>query len=162
MRGRFSPKDGQLYMSGLNVWQSDASKFGCFSRVRYTGKTATMAYELHALKDGVQLKFTAPVDEKTATDAQNFNIERWNYKWTGEYGSKDYKVSDGTVGKDSMTIEKAVLSADKKTLTLTLADMQPCMQMRIKYKIQAADGSAVENDIHNTIHRVPGMKAAAN
>ena len=36
MRGRFDPKDGQLYVSGLNVWQSDATKFGCFTRVRYT------------------------------------------------------------------------------------------------------------------------------
>jgi hypothetical protein len=42
MRGRFSPKDGQLYVSGLNVWQSDASKFGCLYRVRYTGKPVTM------------------------------------------------------------------------------------------------------------------------
>ena len=159
MRGRFHPKDGQLYVSGLNVWQSDAAKFGCFSRVRYTGAPATMTVGLHTLKDGVQLQFTGPLDAASATDAQNYDITRWNYEWTGNYGSPDFKVSDGTKGKDTVTIEKAVLSPDKKTLTLTLADMQPAMTLRLKFKIQSADGKPVEQEIHATVHRVPGMAA---
>ena len=157
MRGRFHPKDGQLYVSGLNVWQSDAAKFGCFSRVRYTGAPVTMPVELHALKDGVQLQFTNPLDATSATDPQNYDITRWNYQWTGAYGSPDFKVSDGTKGKDAVPVEKAVLSADKKTLTLTLPDMQPAMTLRLKFKIQSADGKPVEQEIHSTIHRVPGM-----
>jgi hypothetical protein len=32
--------------------------------------------------------------------------------------------------------------------------------MRIKFKIQSADGKPVESEIHNTIHRVPGQKVA--
>ena len=159
MRGRFSPKDGQLYVSGLNVWQSDAAKMGCFSRVRYTGGTVTMPVELRALKDGVQLQFTDPLDAASATDPQNYDIKRWNYKWTGNYGSDDFKVSTGAKGQDTVPVEKATLSPDKKTLTLTLPDMAPAMQMRIKFKIQSADGKPVEQEIHNTIHRVPGMAA---
>ena len=159
MRGRFSPKDGQLYVSGLNVWQSDAAKVGCFSRVRYTGAPVTMPVELHVLKDGVQLQFTAPLDAASATDPQNYDLKRWNYKWTGNYGSDDFKVSDGAKGKDDVPVEKATLSPDKKTLTLKLPNMSPAMQMRIKFKIQSADGKPVEQEIHNTIHRVPGMAA---
>ncbi len=155
MRGRFHPKDGQLYVSGLNVWQSDAAKFGCFSRVRYTGASAAMTIGLRTLKDGVQLQFTGPLDAASATDVQNYDITRWNYEWTGNYGSPDLKVSDGTKGKDTVTIEKAVLSPDKKTLTLTLADMQPAMTLRLKFKIDSADGKPVEQEIHATIHRVP-------
>ena len=159
MRGRFSPKDGQLYVSGLNVWQSDAAKVGCFSRVRYTGAPVTMPVELHVLKDGVQLQFTGPLDAASATDPQNYDLKRWNYKWTGNYGSDDFKVSDGAKGKDDVPVEKATLSPDKKTLTLKLPNMSPAMQMRIKFKIQSADGKPCEQEIHNTIHRVPGMAA---
>jgi hypothetical protein len=159
-RGRFHPKDGQLYVTGLSVWQSDASKFGCFSRVRYTGKTVTMPLEVRAKKDGVELKFSAPVDAISAGDKENYNIERWNYAWTGNYGSPDLKVSDGSKGKDTMTIESATVSTDRTTVFLKLADMKPCMQMRMKYKVQSADGADVDYEIHNTIHRVPGMKVA--
>ena len=159
MRGRFGPKDGQLYVSGLNVWQSDAAKFGCFSRVRYTGAAVTMPVELHALNDGVALQFTNALDAASATDVQNYDITRWNYKWTGAYGSPDFKVSDGSQGKDAVPVEKAVLSPDKKTLTLTLPGMQPAMTMRLKFKIQSADGKPVEQEIHATIHRVPGVAA---
>ncbi len=159
MRGRFGPQDGQLYVSGLNVWQSDAAKFGCFSRVRYTGAAVTMPVELHTLKDGVALQFSNPLDAASATDVQNYDIRRWNYKWTGQYGSDDFKVSDGSKGKDAVPVEKAALSPDKKTLTLTLPGMQPCMSMRLKFKIQSADGQPVEQEIHSTIHRVPGMAA---
>ena len=160
MRGRFHPKDGQLYLSGLNVWQSAATKFGCFSRVRYTGGTVTMPVEVRARKDGIALQFTAPLDEASATDVQNYDISRWNYQWTGNYGSADFKVSDGSKGKDKMAVEKATLSSDKKTLILTLPNMAPAMQMRIKFKIQGADGKPCEQEIHNTIHRLPGGVAA--
>ena len=165
MRARFSPTDGQFYATGLNVWQSDASKFGCFSRVRYTGKPVAMVRDLHALKEGVQLKFTAPLDEKSATDPQNFSVERWNYKWTGAYGSENYSIADpkkkgGNIA-DLVLIDKITLSPDKQTLTIALPDMGPVMQMKIRFKIQSADGKPVDQEIHNTIHRVPGVKVGA-
>ncbi|MEA3212516.1 MAG: hypothetical protein QOE70_5573 [Chthoniobacter sp.] len=161
MRGRFHPQDGQLYVTGLNVWQSDASKFGCFSRVRYTGQPVTMPVELHVKSDGLELKFSGPLDPATATDKENFNIERWNYKWTGAYGSPDFKVSDPkATGKDTVVIEAATLSPDKATVFLKIAEMTPCMQMRIKYQIKSADGRDLDYEIHNTIHRVPAGKVA--
>ena len=165
MRGRFGPKDGQLYVTGLNVWQSDASKFGCFSRVRYTGKSVTMVNELHVLKEGVQLKFTAPLDEQSATDPQNFSVERWNYKWTGAYGSENYSVTDPTKHSgntaDLVLIDKVTLGPDRQTLTIALPDMAPEMQMKIRFKIKSVDGKPVDQEIHNTIHRVPGVKVGA-
>ena len=159
MRGRFHPKDGQLYMSGLNVWQSDASKFGCFTRVRYNGQPVTMPVALNAQPNGIKLTFTNALEEKSATDAQNYDITRWNYQWTGGYGSDNYSVTDPTKHSktlaDPVDIQKIALSPDRKTLTFTFADMQPAMTMRLKFKIQAADGKPVEQEIHSTIHRVP-------
>ncbi len=156
MRGRFNPKDGQLYVSGLNVWQSAASKDGCFYRVRYTGKPATIPVDLHVAKKSVQLTFTSPLDEKSATDPDNFSVEQWNYLWTGNYGSPDMSALDaGRKGRDTLTVGAVKLSTDKKTLTIELPDVQPVMQMKIKYKINAADGRVLEQEIFNTINRVP-------
>ena len=160
MRGRFNPHDGQLYVSGLNVWQSDAAKFGCFTRVRFTGKTATRPVGLHATQKGVAITFTEPLDAKSATDKENFSVERWNYRWTGNYGSKDYSPSDpNKEGRDTVAITAAQLSPDKKTITLDLPDMAPVMQMKIKFKINAADGRTLDQEIYNTINKLPGAKA---
>ena len=121
--------------------------------------------ELHVLKEGVQLKFTAPLDEASATDAQNFSVERWNYKWTGAYGSDNYSVEEPAKhsgnAADLVLIDKITLSPDKQTLTLALPGMTPVMQMKIRFKIQSADGKPVDQEIHNTIHRVPGVKVGA-
>src|SRR5439155_26961569 len=47
MRARFNPADGQLYVSGMKGWQSDANRDGCFHRIRYTGKPANTPVALH-------------------------------------------------------------------------------------------------------------------
>jgi hypothetical protein len=117
MRGRFSPKDGQLYVSGLNVWQSDATKFGCLSRVRYTGKTPAVPHAIKTTKTGVTLTFTAPLDESSATDKQNWSVERWNYKWTGTLRQQGLQPADAAkTGKDLVLAEAITLSADKKSV----------------------------------------------
>jgi hypothetical protein len=162
MRGQFSPKDGQLYVSGLNVWQSDASKFGCLYRVRYTGKPVTMPIGIRSSKAGVALQFTSPLDEQSATDAENFSVERWNYHWGPHYGSPDVSVlNPGRKGRDLVLIDSLKLSSDKKTLMIALPDMSPAMQMKIKYKIQSADGSAVDQEVYSTVNQLPAEGVAA-
>ena len=47
------------------------------------------------------------------------------------------------------------ISADGKTVTLELEEVKPVMQMKISFKLVAADASPVNFDIHNTIHVVP-------
>src|ERR1051325_364376 len=54
MRARFNPKDGQLYVCGLNVWQSDGARKGAVHRVRYTGKSVYMPEKIHASKRGIE------------------------------------------------------------------------------------------------------------
>jgi hypothetical protein len=162
MRGRFSPTDGQLYLSGLNVWQSDASKFGCLYRVRYTGKPVTMPVGIRSTKAGVELQFTSPLDEQSATDAENFSVERWNYYWGPQYGSPDLSVlNPRQKGRDLVFIDSLKLSPDKKTLMIALPDMSPAMQMKIKFKIQSADGGVVDQEVYSTINHLPADGVAA-
>jgi len=156
MRGRFSPKDGQLYLSGLRVWQTDAAKDGCFYRVRYAGKPYYAPTAMHTRPDGIELQFDTALDPQTAADAENYNVEEWNYLWSGAYGSADYSVRQPEKkGRDALTVKGAKLSPDGKTVTLAVEELRPAMQTRLKFKIKAADGHAVEQDIYGTLHRVP-------
>ena len=159
MRERFSPADGQLYVSGLNVWQSSAAKDGCFQRVRYTGKPVTMPIGFATKANGAEITFTAPLDAASAGDAANWSAEQWNYAWTGDYGSPEFSTRDPKKkGKDRIEVTKATVSADKKSVILELSDRVPAMTLRIKCNVKSADGSEVRYQLDETIHRIPGQK----
>jgi len=39
---------------------------------------------------------------------------------------------------------------------LRIPEIKPVMQMRVRFRLKAADGTPVEHEIYNTINRVPG------
>ena len=155
MRGRFSPADGQLYVSGLRGWQTAGVRDGGFSRVRYTGEPVRMPQALHVSKDGVRITFTTALDEASAKDVGNWNVEMWNYIYSAGYGSPEVSTKDSKVKKhDKLEVTAVSLSADKKTVTLKLSELTPAMQMKVKFNLKAADGSPISSEIYNTIHKV--------
>jgi hypothetical protein len=162
MRGRVNPKDGQVYASGLRGWQTDGTKDGGFYRVRYTGKPVHTPLELHALKDGLQIQFTGELDAPSATAPANYAIEQWNYTYSGSYGSPEFSPADPTQKKhDPVEIKSARLGADRKTVLLEIPGLQPVNQMKIKMSLKAADGTAINQEIYNTIHK-PGSASVAS
>lgn len=156
MRAKFNKKDGQLYIAGLSEWQSNAAKITGFDRVRHTGKPVYSVSGMKVLKDGLQLTFTQPLATDSAADLQNFSGKRWNYKRTESYGSPEVSVANpGKNGRDPITISATKLSADGKTLTVTIDDFKPVMQQTIKFNIKAKDGTPVSQEIQHTIHALP-------
>lgn len=155
MRARFNAKDGQLYTTGLRGWQTAGLRDGAFSRVRYTGAPVRMPQALHVSKDGVRITFTTALDEASAKDVGNWNVEMWNYIYSGGYGSPEVSTKDPKVKQhDKLEVTAVALSADKKTVTLKLSELTPAMQMKVKFNLKAADGSAVNSEIYSTIHKV--------
>ena len=153
-RLRFNDRDGQLYVVGIKGWQSSAAKDGCFQRVRYTGAAVNMPTGLKATKSGLHLTFTSKLD-KESVDAGAFSVEQWNYKWTSGYGSKDYSVADPKQGThDKVGVKSAKLSSDGKTVFIELDNVQPVMQMLVKFDLEAESGEAVKGEIHSTINKV--------
>lgn len=151
MRGRFNPKDGQLYLCGLKGWQSSATRDGGFYRVRYTGKTAQLPVAFKATTEGLAVTFNQALDAKSANDAENYGVERWNYRWSGGYGSPEISVSNPEQNKhDKLEITGAKLLGDGKTVTLAIKDMQPADQIKLKFNLDAADGTAVAYEIYAT------------
>jgi hypothetical protein len=156
MRGRFHPKDGQLYVCGLKGWGSNAKNDGSFQRVRYTGKTVTLPVDLRVDKGRVTLTFATTLDAKRVAK-ENVAIEHWNYRWTSSYGSKDYSLTNpNKVGRDPVAVKALRLSNDGKSLILDIPDLQTVMQMGITLKgLKLSDGSDINATVYNTINYLP-------
>ncbi len=156
MRGRFNPKDGQLYLAGLRGWQTVGARDGGLQRVRYTGKPANMLLDLRVKRGGLELVFTDPLDAAAAADPDGYGALWWNYLWSEKYGSDDYWVSNRKKkGREPVEIKSVKVSEDRKTVTLEIPDLKPVMQMLVRVRVKAADGSPVSMDLFHTIHRVP-------
>lgn len=154
-RGRFHPIDGNLYVVGLNGWQTGAQRDGSLQRVRYTGKPLRMPVAMTVEKNGIRLRFADALDRKTSESISSWQIEQWNYRWSGEYGSRHWSVKDPNVqGHDPVKIEGIELAQDGKSVLLKMPTIQPVMQMRIGYSLKAVDGAKVEGKIFNTIHAI--------
>lgn len=155
MRARFNPNDGQLYLAGLKGWQTAATKDGGFYRVRYTGKPVYMSESFHAAENGVQVGFTCKLDPKTANDAGSWAAERWNYFYSGSYGSPEFSVDHpGQKGHDKLEIKSAKLLPDGKTVFLEIPNMKPCDQFKLRFSLDAADGGLVDHELYATIYKM--------
>ena len=156
MRGRFNPRDGQLYLAGLKGWTTRAIRDGAIERVRFTGDKFGLPTGLQARRDGLLIQFNAPLEPASASDPQNYAVEQWNYHWTADYGSPDFSVAHpGEKGHDAVPVEAAERQQDERAVFLRLGKVEPVMQMKIQFRIKAADGSPIRGEIYNTINLLP-------
>ena len=152
-RGRF--RDDVLYVCGLNGWSSDAAKDGCFQRVRYVGATIPLPTGVHVYENGIELTFADPLDAKISGDAKRYAVDTWNYRWAKDYGSKDYLPDDPSrEGRASLAVTGATLSADGKSVFVSVEGLKPVMQVRVQAGLRTASGEAMPVDYYGTIHRL--------
>ena len=155
MRGRFRPLDQQLYVTGLKGWVSSAVQDGCFQRVRMTGEPVDLPVAMKTYSNGIALTFTDPLSSQEAQDPDNFSVEQWNYRWSGNYGSADYRVSNpNQVGHDEVEVVSSTLLADRRTVFLEMPDLKPAMQVSIAYTLASQRGRAIRQTFNATIHQL--------
>jgi hypothetical protein len=148
MRGRFHPGNGHLYLCGMSVWATSTKTPGGFYRIRATGKPAHLPIGLRALKSGIEITFSNPLDGESIADVgKQFKVRSWALKRSANYGSKHYDDK-------SYEVTGAELSADGTVLLLEISRMGPVWQMSIKYELKGADGKPVIGEIQNTIHEL--------
>lgn len=157
-RGRMSPHDGQLYLTGLKGWTTSAVHDGCFQRVRYTGASLTMPIAMQSLPNGVALTFTGDLDRRSAEEPSNYQLEGWNYKWSAAYGSPEYKPSvAGQVGRDDVEIKSATLLEDNRTIFLEIPSLKPVDQLSVGYTMFARDGQTIDQSVILTLNSISGQ-----
>jgi hypothetical protein len=152
-RGRFHPVRPELYVCGLNGWQTAAQADGCLQRVRMAGKPLDTPVKLTTQGNTIRLTFSNPVEPKSAADVENYRCAWWNYRWTGEYGSKRWKVSNpNQEGQDEFGPRSVKLLEDGRTVELTFGSLQPVMQMQVGYNLVSKEGRKVVGSTFLTIN----------
>ncbi len=164
MRARVNPTDGQVYVVGMKGWQTSAPQTGCLQRVRYTGKPYNAPMDVKIANNGLTIAFNEKLDPTSAQDASNWDVRRFNIKYSSAYGSEEYSLEDPTkhhkcgnrAERDVVEIKSAKLEPDGKTVKLELANIKLCTNMVISYKIDAVDGTKLKQDLDYTINFIPG------
>ncbi|WP_143156125.1 DUF6797 domain-containing protein [Cyclobacterium lianum] len=177
-RGRFH-KDGHLYLVGMTSWQSIGKDWGSFHRVRYTGEPLNVPVSVHTKAGGIELRFAKNLDAQNATNTGNYQVQKWTYPWTSQYGTrgKQYSVDNpGEAKPDQVQVEVVRLSDDGKSVFIEIPALKPGavntslgtldalpdmieaslgMVLSVSYQITTTDGEELNHMIHKTIHRVP-------
>jgi len=142
MRGRFHPKDGQLYGCGMFAWAGTQRQAGGFYRIRKTDHPANLPTKIEATKSKVTLTLSDAIDPNSVKP-ENFKVKAWDLRRTRNYGSKHYNEREWHV-------EEATLDGNK--LTLTIPDLAPTWGMSIEMKLTDSNGKEFRRLIHNSIY----------
>ncbi len=168
MRARFHPGTGDLYVLGFRGWQTNAATECAFNRIRPTGKPLMVPEKLSVTKEGVSITFPTALDKEVAQDVASYNVSRWKYIRSKQYGSGEYSIDHPDTmleakgmeseirpkNHDQVTVTGAKLQSDGRTVLLTLSSIVPAEQMRITCDLETAEGKVVKSDIYNTVHKV--------
>jgi putative heme-binding domain-containing protein len=150
-RGRFHPKDGQLYVSGMAGWGTYTDADGCFQRVRYTGQPVQLPKAFRVHENGVQITFTRPIKRGIAEKSAHQFGQVWNYRYSASYGSPEFSPRhSGVKGHDPVRIASSHVASDGCTLFLEMPDIQPVNQLHLNVRVDEGPGQ----DIIVTVHKL--------
>jgi NHL repeat len=145
MRGRFSPADGHFYLCGMYAWAGNQQAPGGLYRIRATGKPAYLPVKYHVVSNGLALTFSDPLHPNTAAELHNFGLKVWDLLRSERYGSPH-------LNERPLRVTAAQLSADRRTLTLTIPELGPTRGMELWYSVRGADGQEVDGLLHGTVN----------
>ncbi|MFO0961114.1 MAG: plastocyanin/azurin family copper-binding protein [Isosphaeraceae bacterium] len=150
-RGRFNPKDGQLYVSGLAGWGTYTPDDGCFQRVRYTGDPVQLPVAWKAHENGVWIRFSRPVDPSIAGQAASQFAQAWNYRYSRSYGSPELSPSHpGMGGHDPVPIRTAHVLGKGYAVFLEMPGIQPVNQLHLHLNVDSNEPI----DLYATVHKL--------
>ncbi|MDA0751333.1 MAG: plastocyanin/azurin family copper-binding protein [Verrucomicrobia bacterium] len=148
MRGAFHPKDGQLYVVGLDGWGDYSTKDGCFHRVRYTGNPVYKPKGFRVHSNGIRIDFTTKLDPNTRGDLGSFFAHGWNYEYANRYGSPEFSPNHPeSLGHDPVSIRSVTLLGDGSSLFVEMPTMRPVMQLHIRMHLTSIEGKAFKTDL---------------
>jgi mono/diheme cytochrome c family protein len=154
LNGAMNPADGQLYLTGFQIYASTAKRISGLARFRHTGAENPLPREVAALEPGVLLRFDVELDPRSAADPANYRVARWNYRRTPQYGSPHFRP-DGEKGQEPLVPSSAYLSRDRRSVFVGIPDMRPgIMQMQVGWTLTSAKGAKLESEALLTPHEL--------
>jgi azurin len=151
-RGRFNPKDGQLYVTGMSGWGTYTIADGCFQRVRYAGSPGgQFPIDFHVHENGIRVSYTSPINAATAGDFKSHFAQAWNYRYSAGYGSQEFSPRHpGTPGHDHCAITRVHVLPDGKSIFLEMPDLQPVNQLHLRLRVDPGS----PHDLFLTVHKL--------
>ena len=95
----------------------------------------------------MEIQFTDALDPASANDPKNYAVKIWSLRRSANYGSPH-------LNEHSLTVSKATLAADKKSVVLHLPELQPTWSMEILCHLRGTNGVPFTRTVHNTIHHL--------
>ncbi|MCB0847312.1 MAG: hypothetical protein KDE26_28875, partial [Bacteroidetes bacterium] len=133
---------------GMSAWATNqVYDPGGFYRIRYNGAPVYAPIELSAMKNGLRIKFSDPLDPEAVENPDNFTIRTWELKRTRKYGSKHYNEKE-------LIVKSVKLALDARTVFIEIEGIEPVWQMEINWKIKGKNGNPVEGQLQNTIYEL--------
>jgi len=156
-RVRVNPADGQIYTAGLTGWDDGfATKYGAINRIRYTGGEGRVIEDVKVRPNGLEITFNFKPDEARAIDSGNYDIVQYNYMWRQNDGSEKWSVEEPfLLGPDKVDVKEVELTNNGHTVLLSIPDIQPVDQMRVRVDLESENGKQFKESIYMTIHNVP-------
>ena len=131
-RGKFNPKDGQLYVSGMAGWGTYTTDDGCFQRVRYSGNKPQLPVGFHVHENGIRVDFSQSLKQQKISDPDAHFVQVWNYRYSGAYGSPEYSSRQlGLRGHDVLDVKSVSVLPGGKSLFLEIPNLQPVNQLHL-------------------------------
>lgn len=149
MRGRFNPGDEQLYLCGLSAWGSTQPQLGGLYRIRRVDQPLLIPIGIKATTQGIELSFTDELDARSVADTAHYTVKTWDLLRSRKYGSKHFN-------EQTLSVTKAELGKDKKSIKLTIPQIKPTWGMEIQYRVKDDRGKDLTGLIQNTIHQLGG------
>jgi azurin len=148
-RGRFNPKDGQLYVTGMTGWGTYTPADGSFERVRYTGGQVQLPLAWRAHENGILVTFALPLDQTIAEAPDRYFAQAWNYHYGPHYGSSEFSSRHpGVPGHDVLSIRSAHVLSGGSSLFLEIPELQPVNQLHLHLR----PGGERPIDLFATVH----------
>ncbi|WP_426497082.1 ricin-type beta-trefoil lectin domain protein [Streptomyces sp. D54] len=151
--------DGALYAGGLGAggnWGQEGKLSHGLQKLTPNGTDAFDMRAMRAVPGGFELEYTQPVSTETAANlAGRYKIKQWRYVPTAAYGGPK-------VDEESLTAQSATLSADRRTVTLTVPGLKAdrVVHVRSARPFSATDGEQLwSTEAWYTMNQLPGATA---
>jgi len=150
--------DGKLYVGGCKrAWSTAAPMEYSLERVSFTGRAPFEVREVHAMRDGLELIFTKPVDTTAATRTENYAVRQFSYKYSGSYGSPEIDHDGRENSSTPIEVGKAGVSSDRLKVRLWLNGWRAgyVTAVRIVGVTSSAGQGLWHDTFYYTLNRLP-------
>jgi hypothetical protein len=143
--------DGSL-MVGMSSrgWSSLGTKSYGLQRVRWTGAPIFAIREMRALPDGFELRFTQPVDAKSASNASAYQMSSYTYLYSSAYGSDEIR-------RETNRIQAVTVSEDGLRVRLRVEGLRELYVHELHANgVRSVSGAPLDHsDAYYTLNRLP-------